>query len=115
MGYEYPHVDKAVYIITRSERESIGSFNFYTGDLGELIADLKSKPGGNIYCDGGAEIANELMRNNLIDEFIISVIPILLGDGVLLFRGGQPEQSLRLINSKSFEKGLVQLHYSKVE
>lgn len=115
MGFEYPHVDKAVYIITRSERESIGSFNFYTGDLGELIADLKSRPGGNIYCDGGAEIANELMRNNLIDEFIISVIPILLGDGVLLFRGGRPEQSLRLINSKSFEKGLIQLHYSKVE
>jgi dihydrofolate reductase len=115
MGYEYPHTDKDVYIITRSERKSVGNFNFYTGDLSELIANLKSQPGGNIYCDGGAEIANELMRNNLIDEFIISVIPILLGDGVSLFRGGRPEQSLRLINSKSFEKGLVQLHYSKVE
>jgi len=114
MGFEYPHSDKDVYIITRNEREAIGTFNFYTGDLGELITRLKSQNGTNIYCDGGAEIANELMRKNLIDEFIISVIPILLGDGVLLFRGGRPEQSLRLIDSKSFDKGLVQLHYRKV-
>jgi len=114
MGHQYPHVDKDVYIITRSERAAIGSFKFYTGDLGELVANLKSNPGANIYCDGGAEIANELMRNNLIDEYIISVIPVLLGSGVLLFKEGRPSQNLQLIESKSFEKGLVQLHYIKV-
>ena len=115
MGYAYPHTDKDVYIITRSERKSIGSFKFYTGDLSELIANLKSRTGGTIYCDGGAEIVNELMCNNLIDEFIISVIPILLGDGVPLFKKGRPELALRILNSKTFDKGLVQIHYSKIE
>lgn len=111
MGYEYPHKDKDVYILTRVAKPSIGSFKYYTEDLSRLINDLKSQPGKNIYCDGGAEIANELLKNSLVDEFIISVIPILLGDGIKLFKDGRPEQKLELISAKQFEKGLTQLHY----
>jgi hypothetical protein len=43
-------------------------------------------------------------------EFIISVIPIILGDGVQLFKGGRPELNLRLMKCQYFDKGLVQLH-----
>ncbi len=111
MGYEYPHTDKDVYIITRAERTSIGNFKFYTDDLSCLVNDLKKQSGKNIYCDGGAEIANELMKNNLVDEFIISVIPILLGDGIKLFKDGRPEQKLELVSAKQFNTGLTQLHY----
>ncbi|MGB3164721.1 MAG: dihydrofolate reductase family protein, partial [Chitinophagaceae bacterium] len=61
--------------------------------------------------DGGAEIVNELLKDNLIDELIISVIPILVGNGTKLFKDGRPEQKLELISAKHFEKGLTQLHY----
>ncbi len=115
MGYNYPHTHKDVYIITHIERPAIGSFKFYTGDLTELVTKLKNEQGKNIYCDGGAEIVNELLINNLIDEFIISVIPILLGDGIKLFRKGRLEQKLELISEKSFDKGLVQLHYKRAD
>jgi len=111
MGFEYPHTDKNVYIVTRAERPAIGNFKFYTGYLAQLVNDLKSQSGKNIYCDGGAEIANELMKNNLIDEFIISIIPILLGDGIKLFNDGRPMKELSLVSSKQFESGLMQLHY----
>ncbi len=113
MGYEYPHTDKDVYILTRTARHSIGTFKFYTGDLAQLIGELKSQSGKNIYCDGGAEIANDLMKKNLIDEYIISVIPILLGDGIKLFKDGRPELKLELVSIKQFEKGLTQLHYNR--
>jgi dihydrofolate reductase len=111
MGYDYPHTDKDVYIVTRTAKPSIGSFKFYTDDLSRLVNHLKSQPGKNIYCDGGAEIANELIKNNLVDEFIISVIPILLGDGIKLFKDGRAELKLELISAKQFPKGLTQLHY----
>jgi dihydrofolate reductase len=113
MGYEYPHIDKDVYILTRTAKPSIGNFKFYSGNLTLLVYDLKKQPGKNIYCDGGAEIANELMKNNLVDEFIISVIPILLGDGIKLFNDGRPELKLELLSSKQFDKGLAQLHYKR--
>jgi len=113
MGYQYPHTDKDVYIITRTERPSIGTFKYYTGSLNDLVASLKSEKGKNIYCDGGAEIVQELLKNKQIDEFVISIIPVLLGDGIKLFKDNRPSEKLKLVGSRSFPKGLVQLHYSR--
>lgn len=113
MGYQYPHMDKDVYIITRTERPPVGNFKYYTGSLNDLVASLKSETGKNIYCDGGAEIVQELLKNKQIDEFVISIIPVLLGDGTKLFKDGRPEEKLKLVGSRSFPKGLVQLHYSR--
>jgi dihydrofolate reductase len=114
MGFKYPHNDKDVFIISKTRHENSGSFKYYSGSLKTLVSGLKSKPGKNIYCDGGSLIVNELLKENLIDEFIISVIPIILGDGIELFTRGRPEISLRLINCEKFETGLVQIHYEKV-
>jgi dihydrofolate reductase len=81
--------------------------------LTELVDRLKSESGKNIYCDGGAEVINELLKHDLIDEFIISVIPVLLGNGTRLFKDGRPEQILEFITTKTFETGLTQLHYKR--
>ena len=108
----FPHADKEAYIITRSERPSIGSTHFYNGDLTELIQKLKSKEGKNIYCDGGAQLVNELLKLDLIDEIIVSVVPVLLGDGVKLFQTGIPERTLKLKSVKEYQTGMVQYHYA---
>jgi dihydrofolate reductase len=115
MGYDFPHTDKDAYIITRTPKPNIGLVKFYTGNLKALVEKLKTEKGKNIYCDGGAEVVNELLKHGLIDEYIISVIPILLGGGIKLFNDGRPEQKLELLSAKSFEKGLVQLHYKIVK
>lgn len=113
MGLAYPHTNKDLYIITRTPRPTVGTTKFYTGNLKDLVQDLKKAKGKSIYVDGGAEVANELLSNNLIDEFYISIIPALLGDGISLFKNNRPDLKLKLISSKSFNKGLVQLHYVK--
>jgi len=46
-----------------------------------------------------------------MDELILSVVPVLLGNGIRLFKDGRPEQELELVSAKSFETGLVQLYY----
>ncbi|MDP1676991.1 MAG: dihydrofolate reductase family protein [Bacteroidota bacterium] len=114
-GIGFPHADKECYVITRSEIPPKDKITFYNKDIKELVKILKSKTGKNIFVDGGAEIVNELMRQNLIDEYIISIIPIVLGDGIRLFNGSRPEGKITLINSKQYESGLLQLHYCKVQ
>lgn len=115
MGFDFPNADKDTYIITRTPRTNMGTIKFYNGHLKTLIDELKSKNGKNIFCDGGAEIVNELLKYGLIDEFIISVIPILVGNGTKLFKDGRPEQIMEFVSVKSFDKGLTQLHYKRAD
>lgn len=111
MGYPFPHADKEAYIITRTERASEGTVHFYTGDVAELLAKLKEKNGKTIFVDGGAFVVNKLLQNCLVDEFYLSYIPVLLGDGIRLFNQGNPLQNLELQTVKAFDTGLVQHHY----
>ena len=101
------------YVITRKERESENGVTFYNGDIETLINKLKRENGKNIYCDGGGQIVKLLMDKNLIDEYRISVIPIILGDGKRLFKGGTPMINLKGLPSKQYESGLVHLRYEK--
>lgn len=109
----YDNGEKDVYVITRTQRENIGKTIFYSGDLSELVKNLKAKEGKDIYCDGGAELINELQKLDLIDEFIISLIPIFLGEGTRLFKDGRPEQLLDFVSAKTYDTGLTQLHYKR--
>lgn len=103
------------YVITHQERKPENGMTFYNGDIKELINRLKAQKGKDIYCDGGGQIVKMLLEKDLIDEFIISVIPVLLGEGKRLFIGGIEKQNLKLVSSESFETGLVQLHYLRKE
>lgn len=109
----YDNGKRDVYVITRTERPGAGRTRFYTGDLTELVQRLKSETGKNIYCDGGAEVINELLNNDLIDELYISVVPILVGNGTRLFKDDRPEQELELVQTTTFDTGLVQLQYRR--
>jgi dihydrofolate reductase len=111
MGYAFPHTDKEAYIITRTERATEGTINFYTGDVVDLVAELKEKNGKTIFIDGGAFVVNRLLQHGLVDELYLSYIPVLLGDGISLFKQGNPLQNLELQTVKTFDTGLVQLHY----
>ena len=112
-GIEFPHKDKKCYVISKSRTGKDENVEFYNGDLTELIGNIRKTEGKHIFCDGGAEIIFELMKLNLIDSYILSIIPHFLGGGVALFKSGRPEQTLRLINSKAFPTGLVQLCYER--
>ncbi len=111
MGVESPYGDRQIFVITRTPRPDSCKTVFFSGKLTDLVLSLKNQSGQNIYCDGGAETISHLLQENLIDEMTVSVIPVLLGDGIRLFGQVFPQQKLQLVSSKSFEKGLVQLHY----
>ena len=110
---EFPHADKTTYVITRTAKPAVGKTEFYTGRLDELVKELKAGKGKNIFCDGGAEVVNALLQHGLIDEIILSIIPVLLGEGTRLFKDKVPEQEMTLLSARAHDTGLVQLHYRK--
>lgn len=114
-GIEFPHKNRLCYVVSGKQTGSDENVTYFGGDLSELIAELKLKPGKNIFIDGGAEVVNSLMRADLIDEYILSVIPIFLGGGKRLFKDGRPEMSLSLLNVTNYESGLVQISYERTK
>lgn len=108
-----PHPDKITYIITHTARPAIGKTCFWSGDPVALVRQLKTEPGRDIYCDGGATIIHQLLQADLIDELILSIIPILLGDGIRLFENRRDAFPLQLVSTQAYESGLCQLHYSR--
>lgn len=111
-GYDPADKYEQCYVITRQNLPDHKNISFYNGDTKELIARLKAEPGKNIYCDGGGQIVQLLMQDDLIDEYIVSVIPIVLGNGKRLFLGNTPTIDLKLVDTQQYETGLVKLHYT---
>lgn len=109
---EFPHADKETYVVTRQPREAIGNTRFYSGSLKELVQQLKSVPGKNIFVDGGAALVNAMLQEDLVDELIVSVVPVMVGEGVRLFKEGIPERQWKHLSTRSFDTGLVQSHYA---
>jgi dihydrofolate reductase len=112
-GGPWPHAGKRCYVASRTRTGENENVTFHNGPLPELITTLKSQPGKDIYVDGGAEFTRTLLQAGLIDRFCLSMLPILLGNGVRLFDGGFDSVPLRLESSKSYESGMVQSWYVK--
>ncbi len=113
-GGEFPQAKMYdCYVLTREDKQPENGVTFYNGDVEELINRLKSEEGKDIYCDGGGQVVQLLQEKDLIDEYIISVIPTLLGDGKRLFIGGVAPLSIELVETKQYDSGLVQLRYKR--
>lgn len=117
LGIPFPHKEKKCYVLSKTRTGNDDNVEYYSGDIARLIEQLRQSDSevSNIFVDGGAEIDCELMRLDLIDRWIISIIPCFLGSGVRLFKAGIPEQKLGLINSITYSSGLVQLWYDKID
>ncbi|KAF5057412.1 putative protein YyaP [anaerobic digester metagenome] len=110
-GVYSPFKEKQVYVISSSGNPESGSVVYYSGNLTQLIKELKSSAGKDIQVEGGPQMIGELLNNRLLDSICISIIPVLLGSGIPLFREGVHPAKLELQQSGSFPSGLVQATY----
>jgi dihydrofolate reductase len=114
-GIEFPHKDKKCYVLSKTLKGSNENVQFYNGNVKELISKLRSEDGNDIFIDGGADAVREFRNSNLIDEYIISIIPIMLGKGIRLFKETDIVNKLKLIDNKAFSTGLVQIKYETID
>jgi dihydrofolate reductase len=78
----------------------------------EEIRRMQAEPGGDMAV-GGADLADEFRRHDLIDEYRLYVHPILLGQGTPLFRPADDRAELRLLETRTFGNGVVLLRYAR--
>lgn len=81
------------------------------GDVAEAVAGLKEEAGKDIYVFGSGDLSQTLMRSNLIDEYLLMIHPLALGDGKKLFQQDGPKQDLELLKSKTTKEGILVLTY----
>jgi dihydrofolate reductase len=72
---------------------------------------LLHEEGKNIFLEGGGEIISVFLKENLIDDLVLSIHPVILGSGIPLFLKSDRQADLKLLNSTRFDNGLVQLRY----
>jgi dihydrofolate reductase len=80
-------------------------------DIVESVSELKKEAGKDIYMFGSGDLCQTLMRRNLIDEYLLMIHPLTLGQGKRLFRDGGPKQDLELLKSKITKDGILVLNY----
>ena len=96
------------YVITHRNERSTDNIKFVGEAPCELTARLKEMPGKDIWICGGSNIIQPLIRENLIDEYRVSIIPTILGDGIPLFGDRETELHLRL-NKTMMYNGIAEL------
>jgi dihydrofolate reductase len=84
---------------------------FVHGDIGSFVGRLREQPGKDIWLMGGGEIIASFLDENAIDEFVVSVVPVFIGDGIPLIARRHRHAPLDLLSVEKFEDGLVQLRY----
>ncbi|MNU96938.1 hypothetical protein D3C71_869930 [compost metagenome] len=83
-------------------------------DAEEEIKKLKQQPGKDMVLLGSPRLAHYLMQLDLIDEYKITVSPVLIGSGLPLFQGLKEKINLKLIENKTFDSGAIGLVYQTI-
>src|SRR5579859_1653813 len=105
------------YVASTTLREPLPWRNstLLTGDAADAVAALKEQPGKDIVILGSGELAQSLMRRNLIDEYVLLIHPLILGSGRRLFADDASFAALRLVNTVTTSTGVVIATYQPAE
>jgi len=100
------------YVFSRQAQESkVARFKFVSEPIKAFAQGLRKKRGKNIWIMGGGEIIASFLDEGEIDEFNIRVIPVLIGEGIPLIQPRHRLIRMKLLSSKEFSDGVVELRY----
>lgn len=110
--YGWAYGDKPTIVLTnRALSRDRQNIEFYSGDLTKFVKEQLKPNYKSVWVVGGSMLAKEFIRLKLADEIRVSILPIILGDGLLFFDHVGEEQLLRLKDTKAYKNGMVELCY----
>ncbi len=108
----YPYAGKKSYVFTSKNLTNSDEVFFTSESVEDVIVERKaSSDEGTIWINGGASIVNQVLKANLADEVIVSIIPTILGGGIKLFHDAEAELKLTF-KETSVSNGIVEVRYS---
>lgn len=111
-SYGWAYGDTPTIVVTnRDLAADRPTIDFYAGDLNTLVNERLKPNYKNVWVGGGAALANNFIRLQLADEIRLSIIPIILGDGLRFFDHIGHEQALHLLDVTPYKNGIVELRY----
>lgn len=113
---EWPHQDRPVTVMSSRALPIAGpAITISPLDPAAVVDALVEAGHDSIWLVGGGAVASSFASAGLIDEYVISYVPVLLGSGIGLFAGHGDARSLSLIDSRSFSDGIVQCTYRSLD
>ena len=112
---EWPYSGKRVVVLTNRPlaASTPAGVERSSGDIRKLAATLKQDSQRDIWLLGGALVAQDFLAADLIDTFELYVVPVILGDGIRLFGRAETARTLRLIDTRHHNNGIVGLIYAR--
>lgn len=102
---------KHKYVFSRTQKANDSNAVFINDNLIEEVTTLKNTPGKDIWLYGGSSLITTFINSGLVDEFRLSVHPVILGEGKPLFIDIQQRLNLKIDTTRTFSSGVVQLVY----
>ena len=101
------------YVVSNTlKRADWNNTTILSGDVATQVAQLKAQPGGELVVYGSPDLVDELLRHDLVDEYRLLLYPVILGSGKRLFRDRIDIHHLRLVETRTFQSGVVLLTYA---
>jgi dihydrofolate reductase len=115
-GRDWPYAGKPTWVLTsrdlpRPEGEDV-DVRIASGSVGELHGEMLAAAGGrNLWVVGGGEVASQYAEQGLLDEVLVTVVPVVLGAGKPLFARRLPGGPMQLTGARAFDSGMVEVRY----
>jgi dihydrofolate reductase len=111
------HYSKPVFVLSSAMKEIpeklVGKIEIVSGPIRDVVNELNMRGLNDLYIDGGQIIQN-FLAEDMIDELIVTQVPVLIGGGTPLYSSLPNHQEFDLVSSKNLLKALVQSHYKRI-
>ena len=111
----WPYPTKPSFVFTRRNLQTdAGNIYFVSGDPAQVVSSQELASFRRLWLVGGSAMIASCVKKGLIDEYILTVLPVILGHGLRLFPSPVTEAWLSLANCRTYDRGILQLHYRKI-
>lgn len=109
-GFDY-YKDTKNYVFSSRQAEPQEHLEFVSQDVVSFVKKLRQQPGKAIWLIGGGKLNTAMLKAKMIDEMLLFIMPVVLGEGISLFEDEELMHEAQLLETETYKGGVIRLHY----